>query len=191
MPSFTQFPISRQGLQDIAQFLIAGMVLFGAMALLARRRGRDPRRMLISIGVMGGLTVLSYVLAFTVAPNIPTPPVPFTARFTTNPVPDTSASIDTGRQIFQANCAVCHGPKALGDGPQAFLLNPRPFNLQLHVPLHAEGEIFYWIRNGVAGTGMPAWKDARKDDGTPVLTEEQTWQVVRYLEALASKRIDQ
>src|SRR5438034_11300544 len=88
VPSFTQFPISRQGLQDIAQFLIAGMVLFGAMALLARRRGRDPRRMLISIGVMGGLTVLSYVLAFTVSPNIPTPPVPFTARCTTIPVPD-------------------------------------------------------------------------------------------------------
>jgi mono/diheme cytochrome c family protein len=191
VPSFTQFPISRQGLQDIAQFLIAGMVLFGAMALLTRRRGGDPRRMFVSIGVMGGLTALSYALAFTVAPNIPTPPVPFTARFMTNPFPDTSENVDAGRQAFQANCAICHGPRGLGDGPAAFTLSPRPVNLQLHVPQHAEGEIFYWIRNGVAGTGMPAWKDAKKDDGTPVLTEEQTWKIVRYLQALASKRIDQ
>ena len=191
MPSFTQFPISRQGLQDIAQFLIAGMVLFGAMALWTRRRGGDPRRMFISIGALFGLTALAYVLAFTVAPNIPTPPVPFTARFATNPVPDTTASIDAGRQTYQSHCAVCHGPKALGDGPAAFTLNPRPFNLQLHVPLHAEGEVFYWIRNGVAATGMPAWKDAVDPEGKPQLTEEQTWQVVRYLEALASKRVDQ
>ena len=186
-----QFPISRQGLQDIAQFLIAGMVLFGAMALWTRRRGGDPRRMFMSIGVLGGLTVLSYLLAFTVAPNIPTPPVPFTARFTTNPVPDTTENIDEGRRQYQTHCAICHGPRALGDGPQAFLLNPRPFNLQLHVPLHAEGEIFYWIRNGVPSTAMPAWKDATNPDGSPVLTEEQTWKVVRYLEALASHRIDQ
>ena len=27
-------------------------------------------------------------------------------------------------------------------------------------------------------------------DGSPQLTEEQTWQIVRYLEALASKRIE-
>jgi mono/diheme cytochrome c family protein len=186
-----QFPISRQGLQDIAQFLILGMVLFAALGLWARRRGRDPRRQLMSAGVLGGLTVLCYALAFTVAPNIPTPPVPFTARFMTNPVPDTTESIDAGRQVYQARCAICHGPRALGDGPAAFTLNPRPFNLQLHVPLHAEGEVFYWIRSGVAGTGMPAWKDAVDAQGKPQLTEEQTWQIVRYIEALASKRVDQ
>jgi putative copper resistance protein D len=183
VPPFTQFPISRQGLQDIAQFLIAGMVIFGALALIARRRGGEPRRQIISLGILGGLTVLSYVLAFTVAPNIPTPPVPFTARFVTNPVPDTADNIAAGRAIFQAHCAVCHGARALGDGPQAFLLNPRPFNLQIHVPLHAEGEIYFWISNGVVGTGMPAWKDT--------LSDTERWQVVRYLEALASKRVDQ
>ena len=44
-------------------------------------------------------------------------------------------------------------------------------------------EIFYWISNGVASTAMPAWKDQ--------LSETQRWQIIRYLEALASKRIDQ
>jgi mono/diheme cytochrome c family protein len=180
---FTQFPISRQGLQDIAMFLIAGAVLFGAIALIRRRRGLDVSRQLRAIGALGVLVVACYGLAFTVAPNIPTPPVPLIARFTRNPVADTPENIDAGRQIFQTNCAICHGPRGLGDGPAAFTLNPRPVNLQLHVPQHAEGEIFYWISEGVAGTGMPAWKDK--------LTDEQRWQIVRYLEALASGGVQQ
>src|SRR5512132_251098 len=152
------FAISRQGLQDIAQFLIAGAVVFLVLALVTRYRGGDWRRFVVSAGALGVLVVMSYALAFTVAPNIPTPPVPFTARFAQNPTPDTSATIGAGRTTFQANCAICHGPRGLGDGPQAFLLQPRPVNLQLHVPQHAQGEIEYWITNGVAGTGMPAWK---------------------------------
>jgi mono/diheme cytochrome c family protein len=186
-----QFPISRQGLQDIAQLLIFGVAVFGVLALLARRRGRDPRRLLMSAGALGGLVIVSYALAFTVAPNIPTPPVPITARFQTNPVADTPQNVDAGRVAFQAHCAVCHGPRALGDGPAAFTLNPRPFNLQLHVPQHATGEVFYWIRNGVPATAMPAWQDAKDDQGKPQLTEEQTWQIIRYLDALASKRVEQ
>ena len=177
------FPISRQGLQDIAQFLIAGAVVFLVLALVTRYRGGGSRRFVISAGALGALVIVSYALAFTVAPNIPTPAVPFTARFTRDPVPDTAESIAAGRTTFQANCAICHGPRGLGDGPAAFTLNPRPVNLQVHVPQHAEGEIFYWMSEGVAGTGMPAWKDK--------LTDEQRWQLVRYLQALASGRVQQ
>ena len=176
------FPISRQGLQDIAAFLIAGAAVFTLLAVAVRSRGGEWRRYGISAGALAGLMVVCYALAFTVAPNIPTPAVPFTARFAQNPTADTPETIEKGRTLFQANCAICHGPRALGDGPQAFLLNPRPVNLQLHVPQHAAGEVFYWISEGVAGTGMPAWK------GT--LTEEQRWTIVRYLQALASRTID-
>jgi len=176
------FPISRQGMQDIAQFLIAGAVVFLMLALVTRYRGGESRRFVVSAGALGVLVVVSYALAFTVAPNIPTPAVPFTARFAQNPTPDTPATIDAGRTTFQANCAICHGPRALGDGPQAFLLQPRPVNLQLHVPQHAQGEVHYWITNGVAGTGMPAWKDT--------LSDTQRWEIVRYLQALASGTAD-
>jgi len=186
------FPISRQGLQDIAQFLIAGAVVFLLLALLTRYRGGEWRRFAISAGALAGLVVVAYALAFTVAPNIPTPAVPFTARFAQNPTPDTPETIDTGRALFQANCAICHGPRALGDGPQAFLLQPRPVNLQLHVPQHAPGEIYYWISNGVAGTGMPAWKEGTGPDGSRVggLTDDERWAIVRYLQALASGKVD-
>lgn len=172
------FPISRQGLQDIALFLIAGAILFVVLALVTRYRRGDWRRFAISAGVLGVLVAVSYAFAFTVAPNIPTPPVPFTARFMQNPTPDTPETIDRGRALFLANCAICHGPRGLGDGPQAFLLQPRPVNLQLHVPQHAPGEVSYWISEGVAGTGMPAWKET--------LSETQRWEIVRFLYALAS-----
>lgn len=175
------FPISRQGLQDIALFLIAGAVIFVLLALVTRYRGGDWRRFAISAGALGVLVIVSYALAFTVAPNIPTPPVPFTARFVQNPTPDTPETIERGRATFQANCAICHGSRGLGDGPQAFLLQPRPVNLQLHVPQHAEGEVYYWIGEGVAGTGMPAWKET--------LDETKRWEVVRYLQALASGKV--
>lgn len=176
------FPISRQGLQDIAAFLIAGAVVFLLLAAVTRYRGGEWRRFAISAGALGGLIIVAYALAFTVAPNIPTPPVPFTARFAQNPTPDTPETIAQGRALFQANCAICHGPLGLGNGPQAFLLNPRPVNLQLHVPQHAQGEIHYWIGEGVAGTGMPAWK------GT--LNETRRWEIVRYLFALAPGKVD-
>lgn len=177
-----QFPVTRQAMQDIAQLFLVGIAIFVALWFVARYRGADPRRYLQSIGVLAGLTVVTYALAFTVAPDIPTPPVPFTARFQSNPVPDTEENINAGRALFQANCAICHGPRALGDGPQAFVLQPKPFNLQVHVPLHPTGEVFYWISNGVPGTGMPVWKDK--------LSETERWQIIRYIEALASKRIE-
>src|SRR6266511_5914334 len=102
------FPISRQGLQDIAQFLIAGALVFVVLAWVTRYRGGEWRRFAISSGALGVLVIASYALAFTVAPNIPTPAVPFTARFAQNPTPEAPETVDKGRTVFQANCAICH-----------------------------------------------------------------------------------
>ena len=73
---------------------------------------------------------------------------------------------------------MCHGAQGRGDGPAALTLNPRPVNLQLHVPQHPDGFLLYWIAEGVQGTQMPSWKDK--------LTETQRWQIVRYLHELAA-----
>lgn len=175
------FPISRQGLEQIALLLVVGAALFGLWALWRRRRGDDWRRPATSGALLGGLAAAALVLGYTVAPNVPTPPVPFTARFAQDPAPDTPERIAAGRATFQANCAICHGAGAKGNGPAAFTLNPRPVDLTVHVPQHAPGEIFYWIGEGVAGTAMPAWKDK--------LTEDQRWEVIRYLQALVAGRV--
>ena len=173
-------PVSRQGLEQVALLFAAGAAIFALLSWWAHRRGRPWRRNRISAGALSGLAAVALLLGYTVAPNIPTPPVPLTARFASNPVPDAKESWDAGRAPYQKTCAICHGPPALGDGPAAFTLNPRPFNLQLHVPLHAPGEAYYWISDGVAGTAMPAWKDA--------LSDTERWQLVRYLYALAAGR---
>lgn len=121
--------------------------------------------------------MLAFILAFTLAKNLPSPPVPFTAQFLTNPVSAGDEAIATGRAAFQKTCVVCHGARGLGDGAAALTLNPRPVNLPLHVPQHPDGEIYYWITEGVAGTAMAPWKH--------IIPERERWALVHYLRALA------
>lgn len=170
--------ISRQGFEQIAIVLAIGTVIFAFLGLREWRRHDGWRNQGIAGGILAAAAAIALVLGYTVAPNIPTPPVPFTARFAQDPTPDTTESRLAGKAIFQARCAVCHGPQGRGDGPAALTLIPRPVNLQVHVPLHAPGEIEYWISEGIPGTGMPPWKTQ--------LSETERWQVVRYLQALAA-----
>jgi mono/diheme cytochrome c family protein len=179
------FPISRQGLEQIALALAIGAVLFGGLAVIRRSRKRDWSRFAISAGVLAVLVAVSMIVAYTIAPNIPTPPVPFTARFAQNPTPDTPDTVAKGKALYQASCAVCHGIVGKGDGPAAFTLVPRPVNLQLHVPQHAPGEIYYWISSGIPGTAMPAWQDVDPATGKPRLSDDERWSIIRYLQALS------
>ena len=90
-----------------------------------------------------------------------------------NPVPVTAASVDAGKAVFLSNCTVCHGQTGQGNGPAAAGLIPPPSNLAVHVPMHPEGMLWYWISNGISRTAMPAWK------GT--LSDTQRWELIDYL----------
>lgn len=180
------FPVSRQGMEQIAIALAVGLVLFAIIAAIRWRRHDEWRRFAQSAGFLGALAIVSLGIGYTVAPNIPTPPVPLTARFLQNPTPDDPGTVAFGRALYQANCVVCHGARGLGDGPAAQLLNPRPFNLQVHVPQHAPGELFYWISEGIPFTAMPSWAATDETTGKPKLTETERWEIIRYLQALAA-----
>lgn len=173
------FPWSRQVVQTVAWEVLAVVILLALIALWQRRRGARgaSRRFLISAGAAGSVVAMLLVLSFMVAPDLPSPPVPFTARFAQNPEPATTDTLAGARQVYRANRAVCHGTAGVGDGPAALTLDPRPVNLRLHVPQHPDGEIRYWIREGVAGTAMPPWRDR--------LTDADMWRLVHYLRALA------
>ena len=62
-----------------------------------------------------------------------------------------------GQQLWQDNCAGCHGAQGRGDGPAAAWLTPRPANLGAHRYNRAYLSQVLW--NGLAGTSMPAWRD--------------------------------
>ena len=90
-----------------------------------------------------------------------------------------AAPLARGRELYQANCAQCHGIAARGDGPLAAGLRPPPLDLTVHVPLHSDGELAGWITNGIPRTSMPAWGSQ--------FTPEETQAVINYLRELAKQ----
>jgi copper transport protein len=92
-----------------------------------------------------------------------------------NPVPISNDNVAAGKALYMQNCAVCHGDTGHGDGPAAKALNPPPFDLTVHVGLHADGVLWGWITDGIPRTAMPSWKDK--------LTDTQRWQLVDYMRA--------
>src|SRR5256885_16769188 len=120
------FPISRQGLEQIAIALAVGAAVFGLFALVRWRRGGEWQRFAQSAGFLGALIVVSLGIAYTIAPNIPTPPVPLTARFAQNPTPDNPATVAAGRGPPSTKRA--GGYRAKGDrgGPAGPKHHPPP-----------------------------------------------------------------
>ncbi|HEY6089582.1 MAG TPA: cytochrome c [Gemmatimonadaceae bacterium] len=90
-----------------------------------------------------------------------------------NPRPATDSSLANGRKYFQINCAVCHGDRAMGDGPATRYGMPG-INLTTDVTkARADGYIFGMIRNG-RGL-MPTYNR---------IEEMDRWDVVNYVRAL-------
>lgn len=85
-----------------------------------------------------------------------------------------SAEVSKGRQIYLEHCADCHGSAGLGNGSSATGMDPRPANLIETDTRYGEKELYALITTG--RRDMPSWKD--------VLTEEELWQVVRYVRTL-------
>ena len=75
--------------------------------------------------------------------------------------------IAAGEVIFQAICAVCHGPEG-----KPKLVGARNFKDPKKINTIPDYYWFWRISEGVAGTKMPPWKGA--------LTEEQRWQAMAY-----------
>jgi mono/diheme cytochrome c family protein len=89
----------------------------------------------------------------------------------------TSMSLATGKNVYAADCASCHGedgrtPTAIGRGmfPPAVPLDSG------NVQSYSDRELFSIVHDGIRFTGMPGFGGSE--------TNEQIWDVVDYLRLL-------
>lgn len=94
-----------------------------------------------------------------------------------NPIKATPESIQKGKQLYEANCAFCHGQTGKGDGPVASSLPEKPADLsnkEIMARL-TDGEVFWRITKGKRP--MPSFEKT--------LSEKERWHIVNYLRTLA------
>ena len=102
-----------------------------------------------------------------------------------NPLEKNREILYAGESLFQIEaqptaCKVCHGVTGNGLGLMAQGLNPPPRNFTCRSTMEtiSDGQLFWIIRNGSPGTGMPAFKN---------LKDREIWQIVRYLRTFSEK----
>lgn len=102
--------------------------------------------------------------------------IPAGANDEKNPLTSSADAVKHGESLYKSNCAGCHGPKGLGDGPNVDRHDrkSRPANLTLS--RNPEGVVFYKMWNGRKNPDMPAFKSR--------LTKDDAWAVVAYVISL-------
>jgi mono/diheme cytochrome c family protein len=103
------------------------------------------------------------------------------ARTWTNPLPSTDETIEKGKRLFhgKAFCVTCHGKdgKGFGGDIEPGVLKgplPRNFTDKEWQVARTDGELFWILKNGSRGTAMAPFVPL-------ILTEEEAWQVLRYV----------
>jgi len=94
-----------------------------------------------------------------------------------NPVVADSASLARGKELYDINCALCHGPDAKGNGPFSAFLQNKPVSLLEGNPVTtSDGALFQTIGGGIAGK-MPALRENLPDPA-------DRWHIVNYLRSV-------
>ncbi|HEY1935489.1 MAG TPA: CopD family protein [Acetobacteraceae bacterium] len=100
--------------------------------------------------------------------------------FVTSPTEFADSSIVHGQAVFRANCTVCHGAEAQGNGPAAKTLPIPPSDLTApHFWGHTEGDLYWFISHGI---NAPSGKPAMPAFGT-VLSSDTRWALIDFLKA--------
>ena len=109
------------------------------------------------------------------------------ARAVTNPLPAGEEIIAKGKALYEgkAFCKACHGAdgKGLGgDIAPGSLKGPLPRNFtdKEWQAARTDGELFWILKNGSKGTAMAPFIPL-------VLTEEEAWQVLRYVRSFGQR----
>jgi mono/diheme cytochrome c family protein len=100
-----------------------------------------------------------------------------------NPLEPTPENLTAGAALFATDvqptaCKVCHGVTGNGLGMMAPGLNPPPRNFTCKETMDEipDGQLFWIIKNGSPGTGMPPYGG---------LSDLQVWQIILHLRQFA------
>jgi mono/diheme cytochrome c family protein len=104
---------------------------------------------------------------------------PSTYKGLKNPLSNTEENFVAAREHYADHCASCHANDGSGDTEMGRGLYPKAPDMRLpRTQDLSDGEIFYFIENGIRLTGMPAWST-----GTPE-GERASWQLVHFIRRL-------
>ena len=119
-----------------------------------------------------GLAVLSFILpvALLHAADTPFHDAPSSAKAMKNPLAGQAAAVDAGKLVYRQNCLACHGKTLQGTGNVPSLIDGKLKGV-------TAGEVFWFITKGDKDNGMPSWA---------FMPEEKRWQVVTFVEEMAS-----
>jgi glucose/arabinose dehydrogenase len=127
--------------------------------------------------VTAGILLTSLISLLCIAPawadDTPFHDAPASAKAQKNPYAGQQAAQDEGKTVYAHNCLACHGKVGKGTGNVPSLVDGKLKGV-------TAGEVFWFITKGDKDNGMPSWA---------FLEEEKRWQVVTYVEALASGKV--
>ena len=99
----------------------------------------------------------------------------------TKPWISSSALISYGGKLYQAQCAICHGVKGLGDGTPGLIPPPRNLVEGKWKQGGSSKDLFITLQAGVEGTSMISFKHLSKLD---------RWALVHYIRSITQNKVD-
>jgi mono/diheme cytochrome c family protein len=102
-----------------------------------------------------------------------------------NPVSATEENFVAAREHFADHCASCHANDGSGNTEMGRAFYPKTPDMRLpRTQDLSDGELFYFIENGIMLTGMPGWST-----GTPE-GERSSWQLVHFIRRMPKLTAD-